>query len=381
MLPLLVLGVVSLWAALHPFFTYPLSLLVLRRLRARPLQPSATADVEPDLAILMCAYNEERVIGAKLANLLALKARYPGIAIYVYVDAATDRTEEILRAYEDQITLWVSKERTGKTPGMNRLMAMVQKPIVVFTDANVMIDLDAPANLMRYFADPSVGCVAGHLRYTNSGASITAASGSAYWRLEEWIKRQESASGSCMGADGSLFAIRRELHSPPPAAVCDDMHVSLRLLCDGQRVVQASDVDAFEESVTSSREEFRRKVRIACQSYNVHQELWPSLRRLDAIDVYKYVSHKWLRWHAIFSLAAALVCFELALVVSGRGLWAAASLTAGAALLLVGYLGWVKLLARAWDVLTALAGTGLGVLRSRQGHKYQTWTPAASIRK
>jgi cellulose synthase/poly-beta-1,6-N-acetylglucosamine synthase-like glycosyltransferase len=381
MLPLVVVGLLCLFAALHPFFSYPLSLLALRRLRARPLQPSATAELEPDLAILMCAYNEEHVIGAKLANLLALKARYPRIALYVYVDAATDRTEQILRAYEDQLTLWVSKERTGKTPGMNRLMAMVQKPIVLFTDANVMIDLDAPAKLMRYFADPTVGCVAGHLHYTNAGASVTAASGSAYWQLEEWIKRQESATGSCMGADGSLFAIRRELHSPPPAEVCDDMHVSMRLLCDGYRVVQAHDVDAFEESVTSSREEFHRKVRIACQSFNVHQALWPALRRLDAIDVYKYLSHKWLRWHAIFFLFAALVCFELALVVAGRGLWAAASLTAGAVLLSVGYLGWVKLLARAWDVLTALAGTGLGVLRSRQGHKYQTWTPAASIRK
>jgi cellulose synthase/poly-beta-1,6-N-acetylglucosamine synthase-like glycosyltransferase len=245
-----VLSAVCLLAALHPFISYPLSLWFLSRFRPRPLKPARDAAHEPDLAILMCAYNEEHVIEAKAENLLKLKAAYPNIELLIYVDAASDRTAELLRPYEDQIRVVVSRERTGKTPGMNLLMSMVQKPIIMFTDANVMIDLEAPERLMRYFADPKVGCVAGHLRYTNSDASITAGSGSLYWRLEEWIKRRESEIGSCMGADGSLFAIRRTLHTPPPAELCDDMYVSLHVLCQGARVVQADDVTAYEESVT-----------------------------------------------------------------------------------------------------------------------------------
>jgi cellulose synthase/poly-beta-1,6-N-acetylglucosamine synthase-like glycosyltransferase len=380
-LALIAVGVLSVWAALHPFTTYPLSLLMLRRRYARPLREPEASDLEPDMAILMCAYNEEHVIEAKMANLLALKAAYPKLEISVYVDAATDRTSELLRAYEDRISLHVASERQGKTPGMNRLMSLVTKPIVMFTDANVMIDQEAPARLMRYFADPDVGCVAAHLLYTNSAASITASSGSLYWRLEEFTKRLESDTGSCMGADGSLFAIRSDMHRAPPAAVCDDMYVSMMVMCDGRRVVQADDVIASEESVTAQGEEFQRKVRIACQAFNVHQLVWPHIRRMDALTIYKYLSHKWLRWWAIFFLAAGLLSIEVGLALAGHVMLAGVLGAFGALGLLGGYLSWTQSLAQTWDILTAFAGTGLGVLRSLRGHTYQTWTPAASIRK
>src|SRR5262245_3607670 len=124
------LSALCLLAALHPFITYPLSLWFLSRFRPRPLKPAADAALEPDLAILMCAYNEEHVIEEKAENLLRLKAAYPKIELLVYVDAASDRTAELLKQYEDQIRVVVSTERTGKTPGMNLLMSMVQKPII-----------------------------------------------------------------------------------------------------------------------------------------------------------------------------------------------------------------------------------------------------------
>lgn len=380
---LIVLSVLCLLAALHPFITYPLSLWLLSKLRRRPLAPDPTTEAEPDpdLAILMCAYNEEHIIEAKADNLVRLQARYPNIELLIYVDAASDRTAALLEPYADRIRVVVSTERTGKTPGMNLLMSMTQKPIVLFTDANVMIDDDAPRCLMRYFADPHVGCVAGNLRYTNADASVTAGSGSLYWRLEEWIKRKESEIGSCMGADGSLFAIRRELHTPPPAALCDDMYVSLQVLCRGARVVQAADVSAYEESVTSASEEFSRKARIACQSFNAHQQLWPALRRSGWLVMYQYLSHKWMRWFAIAWLGGAAVFGELALLAHKQYWLACCAPVMATFLLLVGYLGWERRLSQIWDILTAFAGTGLGVLQSMRGRNYQTWTPAASIRK
>lgn len=143
----------------------------------------------------VCAYNEERVIEAKIENLLALKEREPGLEILVYVDAATDRTAEILARYRDRIDVHVATERHGKTHGMNLLVAKASAPIVVFTDANVMLAPDALHHLRRYFTDPTVGCVCGNLTYTNPDASVTAASGARYWRLEQTIKQLEQATG------------------------------------------------------------------------------------------------------------------------------------------------------------------------------------------
>jgi hypothetical protein len=188
-------------------------------------------------------------------------------------------------------------------------------------------------------------------------------------------------SGSVMGADGSLFAIRRELHKPPPEHIIDDMYVSLMILCSGYRVIQASDALAYEKSVVSAREEFGRKIRIACQAFNVHRLIWPQLRKLDGITLYKYVSHKLIRWFAIYFLAISAIAFESALLVAGHARIAAALVMCLAGALLLGRFSSMKPFAQVAEIISAFAGTGLGVWRSLRGERYQTWTPAASIRK
>jgi hypothetical protein len=153
------------------------------------------------------------------------------------------------------------------------------------------------------------------------------------------------------------------------------------ILCAGYRVIQASDALAYEESVVSAREEFKRKIRIACQAFNVHRLLWPRLRKMDGITIYKYVSHKLIRWFTIYLLAMAVVAFEAALILGGHPRVAIALMVGGAATLLLGCLSSVKPFAQIAGIVAAFAGTGWGVWRSICGEQYQTWTPAASIRK
>lgn len=383
---LTVAAVFFLLLALHPFVTYPLSLLALRPFvsKSRALQGSKPGEIDENppvsFAVCMCAYNEERVIEQKVRNLLRLREREPGLEILIYVDASTDRTAHILRRYAASIDLYVSQERHGKTYGMNLLSAQAQADVLVFTDANVMLDLDCLNDLREHFADPQVGCVCGNLNYTNDGASVTASSGSLYWRFEEALKRLESATGSMMGADGSIFAIRRELRQAPPDHIIDDMYVSLMALVEGHRVIQAHDVCAYEESVTSAGEEFNRKVRIACQAFNVHRLIWPRLRRTDLLTRYKYVSHKLIRWLSIYFLALAALAGVAALVSAGYGMLAIVLIALAAMGLVLGHVWSVKPFAQIVDVLVALTGAGLGVWRSLRGERFQTWTPANSIR-
>jgi cellulose synthase/poly-beta-1,6-N-acetylglucosamine synthase-like glycosyltransferase len=378
---LFLLGILCLIAALHPFVTYPWSLIVLPVLRPARRLTGGMPDIAMDCAICVCAYNEEHIIARKVENLLALRAREPGLEILIYVDGASDRTAEILREYGSQISLHVGIRRLGKTYGMNLLASSAQAPILIFTDANVFMDMDCVRDFRRYFSDAEIGCVCGNLIYTNSGASATASSGSAYWRFEELIKRLEMESGSMIGADGSVFAIRRSLHQPPPDDIIDDFYLSLKVLCSGSRVVQASDALAYEESVVSGPEEFSRKIRIACQAFNVHRLLWPELRRLDGVTLYKYVSHKLIRWFTVYLLAIAGLAFEAALIVAGHAPLAAVLLICAAAALYVGYISSIRPFAQFASAIAALAGTGVGIWRSLRGERYRTWTPAASIRR
>ena len=199
--------------------------------RSRPCCCSRSPQAEETFAVCLCVYNEAAVIADKVEDLLRLRQAAGGnLEILIYIDAATDGTASILAPYGDRIRLVVGKDRRGKTYGMNLLVAQTPASIVMFTDANVCIEPTAVAVLRRYFADPSIGCVCSHLTYVNAAQSATASVGSLFWSFNEWSKGLETATGSVIGADGALFAIRRRLHRPVPKGLFDDIFVSLGVL-------------------------------------------------------------------------------------------------------------------------------------------------------
>lgn len=372
---LLCLGGVFLVLAQHPFVTYPLSLLAIRRFVYRPVGHLAGQAEPIRFAVCVCAYNEEAVIRERVENLLAVRECLGELDILIYVDAATDRTSEILAAFADRIVVVVSDVRTGKSTGMNTLMAMVTAPIVIFTDADVMFDPKSMVNLGKYFRDPQVGCVSGHVICVNPDASTTAEVTSTYWDIEQRVMQLESDTGSAMGAHGSITAIRRALFRPIPPDIIDDLFRPLSILCEGYRVVRAADVIAFEEQPVASHDEFRRKIRVACQAFNVHRLLWPRLRHVDGLSFYKYVSHKLLRWLAAYTLGLSALSFLAASIV-GLGY----ALTAIIAVTIIGLLLVLRLVspgifAMGREFLLAILAAGLGVWKSLKGERIQTWNP------
>lgn len=373
-------SVVCFLLAAHPFVMYPLSLRLVKKFHFKPIRSSETPEKET-FAICVCAYNEEAVIKAKAENLLELKKVIPGLEVFIYVDCASDRTAEILSAYKGDFDIHVATERHGKTYGMNLLVSKASADVIIFSDANVMLDTNSIPNLRKYFSDPEVGCVCGHLRYINSVNTDTSSNGSLYWRMEESLKQLESDTGSIMGADGSIFAIRRKLHVPPPVDMIDDMYVSFSILCQGFRIVRANDVIAYEESVTVAKEEFRRKVRIACQAFNIHRVLWPQLRQLDLLNFYKYLSHKLLRWLTIYWLALSAVFFIFSMTFVGYFVPAFMLVVLGILALLLATRVRLPVLSQIADIVYAFLGVGVGVWKSYQGERFQTWAPANSIRK
>jgi glycosyltransferase involved in cell wall biosynthesis len=374
------LGCLCLLVGLYPFGPYQLSLLVGRRLRPAPPvpQPDPMAPAET-FAICLCAYNEEQTIEAKVEDLLQLRQAAGALEILVYVDAASDRTAALLEPYRDRIRLVVSSERRGKTHGMNLLVGMTRASIVMFTDATVRIQPDAVAVLRRYFADPTVGCVCSHLTYVNDDAGATAAVGSAYWRLNEWTRGLETDTGSALGGDGSLFAMRRSLHEPVPDVI-DDLYLPLVVLIKGSRVVRAPELRAFEWHTTAAEDELARKIRIACQCMAVHMTLWSRLRTLDAWHLYKYLTYRLLRWIGGWFMAVGALLLAIAsLLFLGLLPTLALALLAGAGL-------WLGLRLRigpveqVWNMLLAFAGNAIGAWRALRGERAVTWNVAASAR-
>ncbi|MCA1322659.1 glycosyltransferase [Herbaspirillum sp. alder98] len=385
---LFLLAAVCILLAIHPFITYPLSLLLLRAAGVRD-HHAANATLLPladssklRFGICVCAYNEEKVIADTITRLIALRQAEPDLEILVHVDFCSDRTPEIARQFESQLDgLLIADRRRGKTEGMNRLVAMSKADILCFTDASVEIDAQAFAHFRQHFADPEVGAVCGKQVFTDHNGSVNAASNALYWRIEEKIKQLESDIGSIMTLDGSLYALRKPLRHAPPEDIVDDFFIPFMIMADGYRVIQSQHAKSSEPSVTNDGEEMRRKIRIAAQGFNAHRTLWPVISKMSALTLYMYLSHKFIRWFGIVFLVLGWLLLELALVASGTGWLALALLVVTALTLVLGLKLRIKPFSTVTNILMAFVGAGLGVWQGITGARYQVWEPPTSARK
>jgi cellulose synthase/poly-beta-1,6-N-acetylglucosamine synthase-like glycosyltransferase len=368
----------SALALVHPYVTYPLSLALLRQFKSTPLNVGGP---EPQsFAILCCAYNEIHVIEKKIQNLLEVKKRLGNCRVYLYSDGSTDGTNEVIRRFENDITVVISEKRLGKTAGINHLKDICTEEIIIFTDANVLIDVDSVDSLKYYFRDSSVGCITGHLIFVNPNESETARVSAFYRGFEERLKRLETDTGSVVYADGTLFAIRSMLFARVPADLTDDLFTALTVLIRGYRNIAADKLIAREKAATARDDEFNRRKRIGCHVFNCHRLLWPAIRRLDKLTVYKYISHKLLRWLSGYFLLTSYLSFLHLVGLSFGVEWSVGALTLTVLLAACGMGAKRSLLAFAYEGIAVTIAIAIGVYLSVRGEKFELWNSAGSSR-
>lgn len=311
----------------------------------------------------------------KLSNIEALKARHSDLEVLAFDDGSTDNTCEQMLARPDLLTVIQGGGRNGKANGMKRLASQAKGEIIIFTDANVLLDENAIDNLMAWYADRAVGGICGMLKYIGAEDSTTASVGGAYWRLEEKLKTEESRTGNVMGADGSIFSLRRELYPEFPDTVLDDLTVSMAAVFANKRLLKVEDVVAYERLVAARGEEFSRKVRISARAFHTHMHLRPQLAKMCGTDKFKYISRKMVRWFGglflLLGVLFGLISMTLIAPVLGPvGLVVLASAVVAAPRVETGPISTVT------EIVLALLATLIGVIRAVRGQTFVTWAPA-----
>jgi cellulose synthase/poly-beta-1,6-N-acetylglucosamine synthase-like glycosyltransferase len=286
---------------------YPLLIHGLSRIRRRT---HARRDVLPRISLVVPAYNEARVIEAKIANCVALDYPRDRLEVLVASDGSTDGTAEHLNraANAGLIRSFIYAERRGKASVLNDLVGSASGDVIVFSDATSMLAPESLRALASNFADAHVGCVSGVYRVVRArGGRITLEPESAYWRYETFIRQSESDLGTMLGAHGSMYAIRRDLYERLDSRVInDDFVIPLTILLKGFKCIYEPRAIASEEG--SEMEGFSRRIRI--MTGNV-QQLFLLLQRPmwsgRPLLLFQLLSHKALRLLIPFLLVSVYV--------------------------------------------------------------------------
>jgi cellulose synthase/poly-beta-1,6-N-acetylglucosamine synthase-like glycosyltransferase len=284
---------------LYSYALFPLILFIVSKVFRAPWQ---TNGVRPSVSIIVSAYNEEDIIEDKIKN--ALNLDYPSqlIEIMISSDGSTDRTDEIVSTLaEERVKLRSFPGRFGKTACLNRVVPEARGDIVLFTDSNSMFPPDLLVKLVRNFADPLIGLVTGWTKYgvpTDGGTTV-----GIYSKMERWTKYRESMVASCVGADGAVFAVRKELFHQLREDDINDFVIPLQVIKQGKRVILDPEVFCFEEPSRQSRGEYHRQVRISTRTLRAMHRNTEFLSPLKyGVFSFFLISHKWMRFLVPFFL-------------------------------------------------------------------------------
>lgn len=257
----------------YTYLGYPLLLAAWARLGTRLVHKANITATRnwPSISIIVAARNEGSRLPGRLDNLLQLN--YPGRReVIVVSDGSTDNTAAALSRYHGRVRM-VEIEPSGKARALNAGVAVATGDILLFADARQRFAASALVELVSNFADPQVGGVTGELildaERSDSGSTIGDGVG-LYWTYEKWLRRNESAVWSTLGATGAIYAIKRNLWQPLPAeTLLDDVLVPMRVVLSGQRVVFEERARAFDRASTDAASEVRRKTRTLSGNYQI----------------------------------------------------------------------------------------------------------------
>ncbi len=288
----------SVGALAYHFAGYPLALSILARLRpTASMRPRDDAQL-PKATLIISAYNEEEVLEQKIENAVGLNYPEGKLEVVVADDGSSDRTPEIAQQFADRgVVLHRFEPNRGKNLVLNETMPRVAGDVIVFTDANGMYEPDALKELLYPFADPTVGSTCGELVYRNFNENPIAEGYNRYWELDQMQKRLEGSLDSLLGANGSIFAVRKELCRSIPNDVCNDMVQPIWVAASGYACLYQGDALSVEAGSSDTDDELKRRSRIIGRGIRGIAAVWPDIvaRRAWLIG-WELLSRKGLRY-------------------------------------------------------------------------------------
>ena len=239
----------------------------------RPVDPGPD---DLSVAVIVPAYNEERVVVQTVTSLLA--STHPShFEILVVDDGSTDRTGEVVRAafFDEPRVRLITTANAGKAAAINTGVSRTQADVVVVLDADTVFARDTITKLVRHFHDPSIGAVAGNARVGNRINLLTRWQALEYVTSQNLDRRAFDVLNCITVVPGAVGAWRRELVERAggfsTVTLAEDADLTMAILELGYRVIYESDAMALTEAPDTVRGFVKQRYR---WMYGTFQAAW-----------------------------------------------------------------------------------------------------------
>jgi cellulose synthase/poly-beta-1,6-N-acetylglucosamine synthase-like glycosyltransferase/peptidoglycan/xylan/chitin deacetylase (PgdA/CDA1 family)/spore germination protein YaaH len=236
--------------------------------RFRKRKNFATPEYQPRVAVLIPAYNEEKVIVRTIRSVMM--SNYKNIRIIVIDDGSKDNTFDVAReAYPADIASGrltvMSKPNGGKADALNYALERIDEEIYVGIDADGVIAHDAITRLVPHFANPKIGAVAGNAKVGNRVNLWTRWQALEYITSQNFERRALDLFDVVMVVPGAIGAWRT---APVKAGggyhsntVAEDADLTMNLLEQGYCVIYEDQALAFTEAPVNADGLIRQRFR------------------------------------------------------------------------------------------------------------------------
>jgi cellulose synthase/poly-beta-1,6-N-acetylglucosamine synthase-like glycosyltransferase/peptidoglycan/xylan/chitin deacetylase (PgdA/CDA1 family)/spore germination protein YaaH len=249
---------------------------IIDRLR-RPHRP-ASPGFNPRVAVLIPAYNEEKVIVRTVRSVL--NSDYKNLHIIVIDDGSSDRTAEVAcAAYRAEIAAGrvqvLTKANGGKAAALNYALDRMKEDVYVGIDADTVIAPDAISKLIPHFEDPLVGAVAGNAKVGNRVNLWTRWQALEYITSQNFERRALDLFNVVTVVPGAIGAWRtapvKAAGGYPINTVAEDADLTMNLLEQQLKVVYEDRALAFTEAPVDAKGLMRQRFR---WSFGILQAIW-----------------------------------------------------------------------------------------------------------
>ncbi|MEI6650387.1 MAG: glycosyltransferase [Candidatus Moraniibacteriota bacterium] len=276
-------------------------------------------DFQPEVSVIIPAYNEERVIAQTILSIL--KSEYPRLDVVVVDDGSTDGTWNVISeqfAHHPSIRLF-RKVNGGKASALNYGIAHTKAPVLVTLDADTQFQSDAIPNLVRHFAEARIGAVAGNSKVGNRINLLTR------WQALEYIvgqnldRRAFETLNAITVVPGSVGAWRREAVLAAggfsPRTLAEDADLTFCIIREGYHVVYEDGAYGYTEAPHTVGDFLKQRFRWmygTIQTVFEHREIFMNIRSGGSLGLVAMPNI--VVFQILFPLVSPLI--DLALVVS-----------------------------------------------------------------